>query len=143
MGHRDMTSDERLAEILRAREKVRTQDEVCKSLREKKTKATTALSDAESKKRDLERELEDVIDDRPPGPLYEGSHVQPDANADLGAGDGPILGPRSMRDIDRSIADADAAERESEARATRQDRELAGGAPAKKKRGRPRKTPGQ
>lgn len=138
MGHRDMTADERLAEILRAREKVRDQEEVCKSLAEKKKKATTALSDAESKKRELERDLEDVIDDRPPGPLFDGAHARPDSNADLGAGDGPILDPRPPEDIDRAIAAADEADRKSEARAKRQDEQLAG-KPAKKKPGRPKK----
>jgi hypothetical protein len=98
------TPEARLAEIALARQRVIDQEQVCKGRREKKKKASAALSEAEAELRNLEQTLVDVIDDRPAGPLFP-------HDGDAGAGEGPIRAPD---EVDRAIAGADVEGSETE-----------------------------
>lgn len=81
---RNPNPEARLAEILAQREKVRELEERLVTANEKLRKVKEARDDLAAEVREAQRVLVEIIDDRPPGPLFEREEH---------AGDGPIEVP--------------------------------------------------
>lgn len=106
---RSMNPQDRLIEILAQREKVLEAEQVLSSRAEKLAKAKASRDEAAADLSDAKRILEDIIDDRPAGPLFpNGTEAVANATVGRGAGDGPIRVPAEAVPAEEAHSQADA-----------------------------------